>query len=226
MTPIRRRLQPPFLSPSYLPKYKCRPTVTIAITAIVTVTVTATVTSTTVTKTCPTNHYLIHETRSTLIHMQLMPRSPREYLKPYAQQHQHMPLPSMYQDHHIPSQDMCLNQVPTCTMYQPCIDLYLNLYHQPCTTICTTTSASTMHQHLYQTMHQPCTSTCTKPCINHAPQHHTKYHTMFQQRTSTMYINTIPCTNPVPYHVSTMHQPCTITSVSTIYHVIPYTIFQ
>jgi hypothetical protein len=118
----------------------------------------------TITKTYPTNHCLIHETISTLIHMQLMPRSPRAYLKLYAQHHQHMPLPSMYQHHHIPSQDMCLNQVPTCisTMYyNKCINHAPNPYHQPCTT----KSASTMHQTCIinhpNHVHQP--STCTLP---------------------------------------------------------------
>jgi hypothetical protein len=123
-----------------------------------------------------------------------MPRSPRAYLKPYAQQHQHMPLPSMYQDHHIPSQDMCLNQVPTCTMYQPCIN---HVPNQPCTiNKCINHAPTPVPNHV----HQPCTSTCTKhvhqPCtmINHQPC--TK-----PCNTSTMYINT----NHVPYHVSTMH---------------------
>ena len=45
-------------------KYKCRPTVTTKITVIVTVTVTTTF---------PTNQCLIHETKSILIRMQLMP---------------------------------------------------------------------------------------------------------------------------------------------------------
>jgi hypothetical protein len=89
----------------------------------------------TVTTTCPTNNCHIQETRSTVICMQLMPISPRAYLKPYYQHHKHMPLPRMYQHHHIPSQDMCLNQVPTYTMHQPCINLYLyhQQVHQPCT---------------------------------------------------------------------------------------------
>jgi hypothetical protein len=78
------------------------------------------------------------------------------------------------------------------TKYQlvPCINLYHNLCHQPCTI----TSASTMYQ------------TCTIPSINHVPYHvsimyHTiyltMYLTMFQPCTSTMYINTIPCTNKI-----------------------------
>jgi hypothetical protein len=158
-----------FLFPVTL-KYKCRLTVTTKIIA----TVTATVTSTTITTTCPTNHCLIHETKSSCIYVQLMPRSPRAYLKPYAQQHQHMPLPSMYQYDHIPSQDMCLNQVPTYTMYQQCIDMYHNkcIYHVP--TI-VPNHASTMHLNLYQTVNQPCTSTpyhVPTMHINLLPQHH------------------------------------------------------
>jgi hypothetical protein len=78
--------------------------------------------------------------------------------------HQHVPLPSMYQEHKH-----------TITGY----------VSQPCTKSCTKPStytipninnvpqpipnrASTMHQHLCQTVHQPCTITCTI-CINHQP---------------------------------------------------------
>jgi hypothetical protein len=224
-------------------KYKCRPTVTTTITATITVTVTVTVINLSLSSvchvtvnlsTCPTNHCLIHETRSTLIHMQLMPRSPRAYLKPYAQHHQHMPLPSMYQDHHIPSQDMCLNQVPTCTMYQPCINL--------CTSTCT---INHVHQQLVpQQVHQPCTNTCTKhvhqPCtstctmyINHAPSTSTtipSYHvssTMCHQPYAKNHVPcTIPCTIPIsPYHanhVSTMYQPYQVSQPYTISCHTPY----
>jgi hypothetical protein len=98
------------------------------------------------------------------------------------------------------------------SMYQT-INLY-HTKHQPCTTTCTTTSASTMHQHLYQL------------CINHAP-------TPVPNRASTMHLNHlyptvhqpyqlyhIPCTNHVPYHVSTMY----INHHHVPYHVptIPY----
>jgi hypothetical protein len=101
--------------------------------------------------------------------MQLMPISLRSYLKPYAQHHQHIPLPSMYQDHHIPSQYMFLNLVPNYTMHQPCTKpvppLEASMY---------------MHINLYQPCanhaHHPCTSTmyiitCTIPCTtNHMPR--------------------------------------------------------
>jgi hypothetical protein len=129
--------------------------------------------------------------------MQLMPRSPRSYLKPYAQHHQHMPLPSMYQDHHIPSQDMCLNQVPTCTMHQPCINLYLNLYHQPCTI----TSASTMHQTCITNI------PCTIPCANHVhqPSTHVPYH-VCQPCTSTMPISPRCASSTMPTS-SVQHAP-------------------
>jgi hypothetical protein len=120
-----------------------------------------------------------------------MPRSPREYLKPYAQHHQHMPLPSMYQDHHIPSQDMCLNQVPTCaSMHQPVPQpVPSTMYHNKCI------------NHAPNLYHQPCTIPCAI----------TMYHTMFQPCTSTMYINTctIPCTKPINQE---MYQQCISTS--------------
>jgi hypothetical protein len=102
--------------------------------------------------------------------------------------------------------------------------------HQPCTT----TSASLMHRHLYQITHQPCTNTYTKSCINHAPtpipnfastMHHNLYHML---QPSTMYTNTIPSTNNVPYHASTMyinnvhqhlHHTMYQQCISTIYHI-------
>jgi hypothetical protein len=85
----------------------------------------------------------------------------------------YIPLPSMYQYHHIPSEDMGLNQVPTCI----------------------TTSASTMHRHLYQIVHQPCTDTYTKSRINHAPKPSTM-HLNHQPCTSTI----IKCLKHIPYH--------------------------
>jgi hypothetical protein len=79
---------------------------------------------------------------------------------------------------HVPISPTYHHNICVSTIYQrmyQTINLYPNK-HQPCTTTCTTTSASTMHQHPY-----------------HVPQ------------LSTMYINTIPSINPVPYHVSTMY---------------------
>jgi hypothetical protein len=80
------------------------------------------------------------------------------------------------------------HKICVSTKYQPvpCINLYHNLYHQPCTI----TRASTMH-HTY-----------TIPGINHVPyqvsiMYHTMYLTVCQPCTSTMYINTIPCTNKI-----------------------------
>jgi hypothetical protein len=81
--------------------------------------------------------------------------------------------------------------------------------HQPCTNTCTKlcinhapqpipNCASTMHLNTIPCAnhaHQPCTISCIIPCPNYA----------HQPCTSIMYINTIPCTNPVPYHVSNMH---------------------
>jgi hypothetical protein len=114
----------------------------------------------------------------------------------YVQHHQHMPILSMYQN--------------------------INLDHTK-HQLCTTTCASTKHLNLYQTVHQPCTSTmyintctipCTITCDNHA----------CQPCISTMYIDHVyqPCTS-TPYHIPiifhTMYQSCTITSVSTIYHI-------
>jgi hypothetical protein len=97
----------------------------------------------------------------------------------------------------IPSQDMCLNHVPK---HVP--------NHQP-----VPYQASTMYHNLY---HNKCINHAPTPvpCINHAPTP--------VPYTSTMYINTIPSTNHVPYHVSTMYIntctiPCTITSASTMH---------
>jgi hypothetical protein len=69
------------------------------------------------------------------------------------------------------------------------------------------------HQPISQHMHQPCTNTCTTTCmcqsctiscITHASNMYhvtyTIYHTMCQPCASIMYINTIPCTNHIPYH--------------------------
>jgi hypothetical protein len=75
-------------------KYKCKPIVTDSNTVTATNFVTVIVTSN-----FPTYHYLIQEPRPTLIHMQLIPRSPISYLKPYFQHQQYMPLLSMHQDH-------------------------------------------------------------------------------------------------------------------------------
>jgi hypothetical protein len=121
--------------------------------------------------------------------MQLITKSSRAYPKPYAQHHQHIPLPNIYQHHHILSQYMCLNQVPSCTIYQPipstmyqnkCINHAPNLYHQPCTNhvhqTCTTTGALTMHQ------------TCI---INHVP-------TTYINHVPTMYINHVHAHQFVP----------------------------
>jgi hypothetical protein len=156
--------------------------------------------------------------------MQLLPRSPRAYLKPYhAQHHQHMPLPSMYQHHHIPSQDMCHNQVPRCTMHQ---HVPSTIYHNKCINHAPTplpNHASTMHLNLYNmpqpstiyTKYQTCTIPCIIPCVNHT----------HQLCTSTMYINTIPCANLVPYHVTTMHHKKCLNHIS--YHsIMPYTMYQ
>jgi len=104
-------------------------------------------------------HGLIHGTISTLIHMKLMPISPRAYIKLYCQHHHHMPVPSMYQDHHIPSQDMCLNQVPTCTMHQSIPQpVPSTMYHNTCINHA---------PYLYHTRYQ----SCTIPSINHVPYH-------------------------------------------------------
>jgi len=78
----------------------------------------------------------------------------------------------------VPRSQTYHNNICVSTMYQ-IIYQTINLYHtkhQLCTTTCTTTSASTMQQHMY-----------------HVPQ------------TLDKYINTIPSTNPVPYHVSTRY---------------------
>jgi hypothetical protein len=102
-----------------------------------------------------------------------------------------MPLPSMYQDH------------------QHTITRYVS---QPCTKPSTVPyQASIVYHNLY---HNKCINHAPTPvpnnCINHAP-HHNLYH---MPQPSTMYINTIPSTNPVPYHA---HQPCTSTPIP--YHV-------
>jgi hypothetical protein len=81
------------------------------------------------------------------------------------------------------------------------------------------------HQPISQHVHQPCTNTYTIPSINHIPQlvcinlvpstciiscikhvpciipSANHFPTMHQPCKSTMYINTIPCTNHMPYHV-------------------------
>ena len=103
-----------------------------------------------------------------------------------------MPLPIMYQDH------------------QHTITRYVS---QPCTktSTCTITRIYHVPQPIPQQVHQLCTNTYTKPCISHAPtpvpncastMHHNLYHI---PQPSTMYINTIPSTNIIPYHVSTMY---------------------
>jgi hypothetical protein len=155
-----------------------------------------------------------------------MPRSPRAYLKPYAQHHQHMPLPSMYQHHHIPSQDMCLNQVPTCTMHHAStctINHVPQQVHQPCTKPVSSTMYHNMCINHAPTMytnhvHQPCT--CTSICTNHVPtmhinhvhQHiyHTIYHTMYHKPYAKKCISTI-------YHIK--HQSCTIYHTNNHMHI-------
>jgi hypothetical protein len=106
-----------------------------------------------------------------------------------------MPLPSMYQDH------------------QHTITRYVS---QPCTkecnkpTTCTIENINHVKQPVPHHVHKPCTKTCRKPCINHAPQvpndastmHHNPYH---MTQPLSMYINTIPSINIVPYHMSTMY---------------------
>ena len=87
--------------------------------------------------------------------------------------------------------------MPRPSMYQT-----INLYHakrQLYTTTCTTTSASTMHQNLYQTVHQPYITIVPNCALT---MHHNLFH---MPQPSTMYINTIPSTNLVPYHVPTMY---------------------
>jgi hypothetical protein len=95
-----------------------------------------------------------------------------------------MPLPSMYQDHQHTITHVCVS-----TMYQHNVPYQAStMYHNNC--------ASTMHINhvpyhastMYHTMYQPCTSYQCQPCTNHT------------LTTSTMYINTIPCTNHIPYH--------------------------
>jgi hypothetical protein len=107
------------------------------------------------------------------------------------QYHQHMPLPSMYQDH------------------QHTITRYVS---QPCPKECTKPSTCTIPNinHVPQQVHQPCTNTCTKPCINlHAstPAKNcalTMYHNLYHMpQPSTM------CINNVHEHY-TMYQSCTI----------------
>ena len=94
--------------------------------------------------------------------MKLMPISPRAYIKLYCQHHHHMPVPSMYQDHHIPSQDMCLNQVPTCTMHQSIPQpVPSTMYHNTCINHA---------PYLYHTRYQSCTIPCILLCANHAHQ--------------------------------------------------------
>jgi hypothetical protein len=96
----------------------------------------------------------------------------------------------------IPSQDMCLNHVPN---------------HQP-----VPYQTSIVYHNLYHTKY-----------INHAPtpvpncastMNHNIYH---MPQPSTTYINTIPSTNIVPYHLSTMylnHIPYHSTFPYTMYH--------
>jgi hypothetical protein len=80
-----------------------------------------------------------------------------------------------------------MENITNACLYQECT--------KPSTYIIT--CASTMHQHLYHTKHQPYTTTCIMNL------YHIMYQscTMYQPCTSTRYINTISCTNYIPYNV-------------------------
>jgi hypothetical protein len=155
----------------------------------------------------------------------------------------------------IPSQDMCLNQVPTCTMHHAstcAIPVPSTMYHNMCINHASTIYQSciipcaTMHiNHAYQHVHQHHTmyQSCTIPSINHVPQQCTSTmciqpctNTCTKPCASTMHLNLYHMPQPsTMYHVPstnmyhTMYQPCT--SINHVhqhpYHVhIPYTIYH
>jgi hypothetical protein len=80
---------------------------------------------------------------------------------------------------------MCINHAPTpvpyqaSTMYTTTCNMCIN--HVP--------SPVPYHASTITSIYQPC-----------QPSNHTSTSTMYQPCTSTMYINTIPCTNHIPYH--------------------------
>jgi hypothetical protein len=112
--------------------------------------------------------------------------------QPDVQHHQHMPLPSMHQDH------------------QHTITRHVS---QPCTKACNKPSICTIPKfnRVPQHVHQPCTKTCIEQCINHAPQ-------LVPNRASTMHLNNVhqhlchtmyhnmcqPCTSTI-YHITLNH---------------------
>jgi hypothetical protein len=97
-----------------------------------------------------------------------------------------MPIPSMYQDHQYTIR-IYVSQPSTNLYHAPSINMFHNLYHQPCTITCSNHAR------------QPYTISCIIPCSNHA----------HKPCISTMYINTIPCTSHVPYQASTVyHNRC------------------
>jgi hypothetical protein len=128
------------------------------------------------------------------------------------QHHQHMPLPSMYQDHqHTITRYVSQPCTKECTKPSTCTIPSINhvpqpvpkQVHQPCTNTCTITSASTMHQHLY-----------------HVPQPSTMYINMYHHHVHQQCIlNHIqPCTNQMP----STHHICTISLnhiINAIHHV-------
>jgi hypothetical protein len=106
--------------------------------------------------------------------------------------YQHVPQPVPSTMYHNLYHNKCINHAPT-PVPNRASTMHLNLYqtmHQQC--ISTPYHVPTMHINY---VHQPCTISCIIPCPNYA----------HKPCASILYINTIPCTNPVPYHVSTMH---------------------
>jgi hypothetical protein len=87
------------------------------------------------------------------------------------------------------------NITNTC-LYQSCTKI-INIPSQDICMYHTMYQNSTIHQPVPQQVHHPCTNTCTKSCINHEPQ---LFQTVHQPCIPTMYINTILCTNHIPYH--------------------------